>query len=74
MLFVNCTEKYLGGVAGSGATVLLEDWFQLGEGSGADIRTDAIVMLNQNLLLLTWCTITFASHPPAEEHSDTVTA
>lgn len=57
MLFVNSAEKYLRRVAGSGATILFEHWFQLGEGSSADVRTDAVVVLNQNLLLLTWCTI-----------------
>ena len=50
---VKSAGGYLGGVAGCGATILLEDWFQLGEGSSADVRTDAVVMLNQNLLLLT---------------------
>lgn len=51
--FVKSAVGYLGGVAGCGATILLEDWFQLGESSDADVRTDAIIMLNQDLLLLT---------------------
>ena len=46
-------QLYLRGVAGCGAAILLENWLQLGQSRSADVWSDAIIVLNQNLLLLT---------------------
>lgn len=66
--FSQYTVGYLGGVACSGSTVLLEDSFQLGQSCGADVWTDAIIVLNQDLLLLTLYTTTCISPLETERY------